>query len=90
MKRYDARDAKCGELRSKLSAAKSALSCRERELEASQRQLSKANAERNQLKVCLCVCAHTRARGFALSSAGALQTCVAVVARTLKVCMHGC
>jgi hypothetical protein len=51
VKRYEAKDQKCDELRSKFTATKIALSNRERELEAAQRVLQKSSAEKNTLKV---------------------------------------
>jgi len=50
-KRYEAKDQKCDELRSKFTATKAALSTRERELETAQRLLQKSTAEKSQLKV---------------------------------------
>jgi hypothetical protein len=51
VKKYEARDQKCDELRSKFTATKAALSSRERELESAQRMLQKSGAEKNLLKV---------------------------------------
>jgi hypothetical protein len=51
VKRYEARDQKCDELRSKFTATKAALSARERELESAQRMLQTSGAEKNLLKV---------------------------------------
>lgn len=63
VKRYEGKDQKCDELRSKLTATKSALSARERELETAQRMLQKSAAEKGTLKVTcsrrgwvVCVC----------------------------------
>lgn len=57
-KRYEARDATCSELRSKLKAAKAALAAREHELQAAQRLAQHLAAEKQQLRVR----AHTRRR----------------------------
>jgi hypothetical protein len=50
-KRYEAKDQKCDELRSKLTTTKAVLSGRERELEGAQRVLHNSAAEKKQLKV---------------------------------------
>jgi hypothetical protein len=51
VKRYEAKDQKCDELRSKFTTTKATLSARERELEAAQRVLHNSAAEKKQLKV---------------------------------------
>lgn len=51
LKRYEAKDQKCNELRSKFTTTKTALAARERELETAQRLLQKATVEKNQAKV---------------------------------------
>lgn len=53
VKRYEAKDQKCDELRSKFTTTKAALSARQRELEAAQRVLHNSAAEKKQLKVSL-------------------------------------
>jgi hypothetical protein len=51
VKRYEAKDQKCDELRSKFTTTKAALSSRERELESAQRALQGCAVEKKLLKV---------------------------------------